>query len=469
MKYLPIIALALVATACGAPEKEKAPELNDNAPLHLLAPDYDHAYGVPEADSVKAKMRAIYDFVSANTPAQVINRNTGEVITDYSLLDTASQIKPGAFRLTSYEWGVLYGAMLAAGQITGDKSYSDYALERLQLLNDLYPYTSELIDDGKLTDRQLRQFTRMHALDDGGALCAAMLKAQAADSTLDFSPCIDNFSDFIINKEHRLADGTFARNRPHTNSVWLDDMFMGVPTLAYMSLYKPDEAEKYRKAAVDQIRGFEKRMWVPEKNLFRHGWFEAQTTHPAFHWARANGWALLTMTEVLDVLPENHPDRPYVLDLYKKHIDGLLAVQGTDGMWHQLLDRPETYTETSATAIYTYCLAHAINEGWLDAETYGAPVVLAWNALADQISADGRVHGTCVGTGMGFDPAYYAYRPVSSQAGHGYGPALWAGAEMLRLIDSSNPKLNDSAVHFYQRPIDTDEPIFTEEGIKIEF
>lgn len=117
-----------------------------------------------------------------------------------------------------------------------------------------------------------------------------MIKAQTADSALHYSAMIDNYSDYILNKEHRLADGTFARLRPHTNTVWLDDMFMGVPTVVGMAKYKPQEADKYYGQAIDQIRGFYKRMWVPEKQLFRHGWVEGMQHHPSFFWGRANGW-----------------------------------------------------------------------------------------------------------------------------------------------------------------------------------
>ena len=118
---------------------------------------------------------------------------------------------------------------------------------------------------------------------------------------------IRNYADYIMNKEYRLSDGTFARIRPQKNTVWLDDMFMGVPTVAYMGKYTGDA--KYYDEAAKQVLQFASRMWVPEKNLFRHGWVESMEEHPAFHWGRANGWAILTMCEVLDVLPENHPKR----------------------------------------------------------------------------------------------------------------------------------------------------------------
>lgn len=128
--------------------------------------------------------------------------------------------------------------------------------------------------------------------------------------------------------------------------------------------------------------------------------------HPAFFWGRANGWALLTMTEVLDVMPTNHPQREKLMNLFREHVRGLAALQSGEGFWHQLLDRNDSYLETSATAIYVYCISHAINQGWLDAMAYGPVAQLGWHAVSTQINAEGQVEGTCVGTGMAFDPAF---------------------------------------------------------------
>lgn len=59
---------------------------------------------------------------------------------------------------------------------------------------------------------------------------------------------------------------------------------------------------------------------------------------------------------------------------------------------------------------------------------------LAWNALAAKVNAQGQVEGTCIGTGMGFDPIFYYYRPTSVFAAHGYGSVLHAGAEMINML-----------------------------------
>lgn len=185
--------------------------------------------------------------------------------------------------------------------------------------------------------------------------------------------------------------------------------------------------------------------------------------HPNFHWGRCNGWAILTMCEVLDNLPANHKERPFVLDLLRQHIEGLCRLQHQTGLWHQLLDRDDTYLESSCTAIYAYCIAHAINEGWVDPLAYGAQVLLAWNAVTTCVNELGQVKKCCVGTGMGFDPAFYAYRPVHVMAFHGYGPTLWAGAEVIRMLQTTWPKMNDSAVHFYPKEQKTNRPIFSED------
>ena len=479
--YRKTMAAALLLAATGT---MSAQQINDNnTPLHLMKPAYKLGYGVSTAESVKQTMDRVLRYIDAETPAQLVDRKTGQPITRMKDINADTQLKQGGFRLTSYEWGVTYSGVLAAYEATGDEAYRDYVYTRHRLLAEMAPaFLKEYgkkgrqedgktgrQEDGKTIDTNVRRVIDPHALDDAGAVCCSMIKAmgsifQGADKELRrlIDERIQNYADYIMNKEYRLADGTFARIRPQKNTVWLDDMFMGVPTVAYMGKYTGDA--KYYDEAAKQVFQFASRMWVPEKNLFRHGWVESMEEHPAFHWGRANGWAILTMCEVLDVLPENHPQRAEILKLLKAHTKGLAAVQHHDGFWHQLLDRNDTYLEASATAIYTYCLAHAINKGWIDGKVYGPVVQLAWHAVASSVNEKGQVEQVCVGTGMGFDPSFYAYRPVHVMAAHGYGPVLWAGAEMLNLLKQQHPKMNDSAVWFYDQAVPTDAPIFNYDG-----
>ncbi len=462
LKRLSVLSfIALVAFANGYAQKKKEVANDSNTPLHLLQPDYKVPYGALTVDEVKADLDRVLNYLEKSTPTRVVDKNTGKQITDYGNMTADAQLERGTFRLASYEWGVTYSAMLAAAEATGDKRYYNYVADRFKFLAEVAPHFRRLLQNGETIDPQMTQILTPHALDDAGAVCAAMIKFTLKDKSADLSPLIDNYMDFILNKEYRLADGTFARTRPQYNTVWLDDMFMGIPPVAYYSLLGDAGQQKSRQSeAVRQVLQFADRMWVPEKKLFRHGWVEGMTDHPAFHWGRANGWALLTMCEVLDVLPEDYPQREKIMNLFREHVRGLAACQSGEGFWHQLLDRNDSYLESSATAIYTYCIAHAINKGWIDAMAYGPVVQLAWHAITTIINDKGQVDGTCVGTGMAFDPAFYYYRPVNVYAAHGYGPVIWAGAEMINLLNKQHPKMNDSAVQYYRTEQKTTAPIF---------
>jgi rhamnogalacturonyl hydrolase YesR len=280
-------------------------------------------------------------------------------------------------------------------------------------------------------------------------MCAAMIKAKRNGSKANLQPLIESHINYIMTKEYRLQDGTLARNRPQPNTIWLDDLFMSVPAIAQMG--KLTGETKYYDEACRQVISYAKRMFNKEKGVFFHGWVESMTEHPEFYWARANGWAFMTEVELLEVLPENHPGRPLILQLLRSHAKGLAAYQSGSGFWHQLLNRPDSYLETSATAIYTYGLARAINRGWIDPLAYAPMTMLAWNAVATKVNARGQVEGTCVGTGMAFDPAFYYFRPTSPFAAHGYGPVLLAGAEMISLLKNKNFEINDSSLQLLQK------------------
>jgi unsaturated rhamnogalacturonyl hydrolase len=449
MLFRLFLLLALPATLFA---QTPTPKANDTTtPLHALQPDYPTPYGPPKPADVTAVLNRVYTYLNAVTPAELVDKQTQQPINELGAFTENAIVKPGDFRLTSYEWGVTYAGMLLASEATGDSRYATYTRERLQFLNRIRPYFAASVKANPTANSPLRQMLAPHALDDAGAMCAAMIKATRQNlarnpdgTATDFRPQIDTYIDYIMNREFRLTDGTLARNRPLPRTLWLDDLFMGVPAIAQMG--KLTGETRYYDEAVKQVTLFSKRMFTPQLGLYMHGWVEGMPVHPEFHWARANGWAIMTKVELLDVLPENHPGRAGVLALLQAQVRGLAMHQSDRGFWHQLLDRPDSYLETSATAIYAYCLARAINRGWIDAHAYAPMTLLAWNAVATKVNAGGQVEGTCVGTGMAFDPAFYYHRPINVYAAHGYGPVLLAGAEVLNLLKNKNFEINDSAL-----------------------
>jgi len=406
-------------------------------PLESLRvePAYPIAYTPATPADIKAVLDRVRGYLETASPVRIVDRDTGQPVADPAHLPPRPAFAPATFLLTSYEWGVTYSGMLHVAAATGDPRYRAYVDERLGAIAAVAAQVQRQADPFARLGRRERVLAlatvlQPHSLDDCGSMAAAMIgAARAGVRPAELRPWINGYLAWIRTGQYRLPDGTLARQGPLPDTLWLDDLYMGVPALAQMGALTGDAA--YFDDAVRQVLQFSARMFVPETNLYRHGWARTMEPHPAFYWGRANGWAVLAMVELLDALPVNHPGRAAVLAHYRAHVAGLAAVQDTAGLWHQLLDHPDTYLETSASAMFVAAIARGINRGWLDANAYGPMASVGWNAVAAKVSAAGQVEGTCIGTGMGFDPIFYAHRPTSVLAAHGYGPVLLAGAEMI--------------------------------------
>ena len=390
---------------------------------------------------LKQVIDRVYTYLDGCTPAAVVDGD-GKVIKDLKKIDEKSSLQRGDFGINSYEWGVTYSGLLLASEVTGDKKYNEYVYKRLSFLGELYPYVKDYWDK---TGYQMRLGAMENPkwLDDCGAMTAAMIKATLADPARgrSFRALLDNWFNFVMYKEYRLGDGILARLRPAPNSVWLDDMYMGITPIAYRGKLsqaeRGDLTQKYYNEAINQVLLFKKYLWLPEKNLYRHGWIQGMAEHPDYHWARANGWAVLTMCDVLDAVPERTQGWTEVRDLLVSLLRGLAAYQSPEGTWHQLIDKTESYLETSASAMYVYGYAHAINKGWLDRTAYQDIARAGWAGVAKQVNEKGQVENTCVGTGLGWTNTFYESRPVSVLAAHGYGPVLLAAAEMIKMYQTA--------------------------------
>ena len=395
---------------------------------------------------VREVLDRVFNYIDECTPAEVVDGD-GKVLRNLDRIDENSSFRKGDFGINTYEWGVTYSGLLLASEVTGEEKYADYVYDRLDLIGSCYRPVKEYYDATGYPMR-LKPLTQPKWLDDCGAMTAAMIKATLADPERsgDFRALLDNWFTFVMYEEYRMGDGILARHRPVTNSVWLDDMYMGITPIAFRGLLsareRGDLTWKFYNEAVNQVMLFKKYLWVPEKKLFRHGWIESMDIHPSYHWARANGWAMLTLCDLLDALPENVQGRDELLSLLKELIEGVAPYQAPNGLWHQLLDKTESYLETSASAMYVYCIAHAVNEGWIDRTAYQDIAKSGWRGVATQVNELGQVENTCVGTGLGWTNTFYENRPVSVYAAHGYGPVILAASEIIRLYENTPARLS---------------------------
>ena len=445
---LPMMMFSALCAAQSKPiENRESPSTRPGVYSGSIPVPYPTPYEPASVEDIQRTLDRVYSYIEQTTPVQIVNSETGEEVQGKTLPKQAAMQRTDLLMLT-YEWGVTYSGLMLAANVSDEARYRDYTHERLSTIARLATHVKKNLSQDELTQTMpgaqrvltMRSMIAPRSLDDSGSMCAAMIKAHRAGIGGELRPWIDNYLDYVSNEQFRLSDGTLARNRPMANSLWLDDLYMSVPCLAQAGKLTGDA--RYFDDAAKQILQFAQRMFVPERGLFMHGWVQDMNPHPVFHWARANGWATMAMVELLEVLPEDHRDRARILDLFRAHSRGLAAVQGHAGLWHQLLDRSESYEETSASAMFVYGFARGINRGWLDPLAFGPATSLGWNAVATKVNERGQVEGTCVGTGMGWDPMFYMYRPVHVLAAHGYGPMFLAGAEMIELRRGKGAKAN---------------------------
>lgn len=438
LAFAAFLALAASLAADGPYRNRDNPNPNDEGD-----PTYPVPYYMPTAAEITEVLQRVHGYLDRNLPTRVVDTKTGQPVTDFSKPIATAQIErtkqaPG-FNMLAYEMGVVYSGMLKAAAVTGDARFNQFTQQRFQFVVDKLPYFRAQEEQFHLhRSNSMRGIIKPLALDDCGAMLASVVRARLAKVGPDMKPIIDVWSDYIANGQFRLEDGTLARQRPQAQSLWSDDFYMCVPALAEMGRLTGDK--KWFDDAVKNVLQMSSRLFNKQLGIYTHGWNASNPDAPQFYWARANGWAVLAIADLLDVLPKDHPGYEPVLAQYRALLRGISQYQSGTGLWHQMLDRNDSYLETSATAMFVYGIAHAINKGWISPTTYGSIAQAGWVGLITKITKDGGVDGTCVGTTFASDHIYYYNRPANAGAMHGYGPVLLAGAEMLQLL--KNPEID---------------------------
>ena len=204
---------------------------------------------------------------------------------------------------------------------------------------------------------------------------------------------------------------------------WIDDMYM--ITAIQVQAYRATGDKKYLDRAATTMTAYLDKLQQPN-GLFFHA-PDAQ-----FYWSRGNGWQAAGMSELLLSLPKDHPLRPRILAGYSKMMGSLLKYQGDDGLWHELLDHPESWSETSGTGMFTFAMVTGVKNGWLPRKTYGPAARKAWLGLVKRIDANANVMDVCEGTNKGFSVQYYLDRKRLTGDLHGQAASLWSAMALLR-------------------------------------
>jgi unsaturated rhamnogalacturonyl hydrolase len=204
---------------------------------------------------------------------------------------------------------------------------------------------------------------------------------------------------------------------------WIDDMFM--ITMVQSQAYRATGDAKYMDRAATEMVAYLDELQQPN-GLFYHA------PDVPFFWGRGDGWMAAGMSELLRSLPGNHAQRARIMMSYRKMMAALLQHQDKDGMWHQLIDDPESWPESSCTGMFTFAMITGVKNGWLDAETYGPAARKGWLALVSYIDASADIHEVCEGTNKKNSRQYYLDRKRNVGDMHGQAPVLWCASALLR-------------------------------------
>jgi rhamnogalacturonyl hydrolase YesR len=227
--------------------------------------------------------------------------------------------------------------------------------------------------------------------------------------------------------EKTTPDGITAEAR-----YWVDDMYMINAVQA--QAFRATGDVKYLDRAALATAAYLDKLQQPG-GLFHHA------PDSPFYWGRGNGWYAAGMTELLRSLPKKHPRRARILQGYRTMMAALLKYQAEDGLWRQLVDRPDVWAETSGTGMFAFALVTGVKEGWLDAKTYGPAARRAWLGLVRHIDSDANITDVCVGTNKAFQEVgpdldkqlkFYLARDRKTGDLHGQSPVLWTATALLR-------------------------------------
>ena len=341
----------------------------------------------------------------------------------------------------NYHAGGTAWAMGVLGKYIKENKYSNYSLDYSGFFIKKRPYleyqkykTGGLDDkDCRIWESQMLDFTAAPGL----VYTFWLNQPDNVKNINEYKQFYNEILDYTLNKQVRLPEGNFTRETPRKYTTWADDMFMGIPFLVHSALLTSDKNKKENlfNDAVNQVFAFNKQVFDDNANLYRQAQYSVDKVKIPF-WSRANGWALWAVTELLTYLPEDHPQRSKVLEHYKKHVSALLSHQDPkSGFWHNVLDKPDSFEETSGTAIFVMSIARGINNGWIERNKYKANVMKGWQALESNIEKDGTLHGTCVGTNMSENVKDYYTRPVADDDTHGIFPVIFAGIEVDKMLN----------------------------------
>lgn len=380
-------------------------------------------------DDPATLVQRVANHVLQTTSFRFVNSKTNETFLSTNGIPPNPDVKAESkYNKWQYVNGVLAVGMLQTAEVLHDPRYSDYARKNYDFIFSNLDYFKKQYDAGAKSV-EWRPVLKINSLDDCGSMAAGLLDVYAFDKKPVYMDYLQRVGDYIRNKQAKFPDGTLARSGPRPMTLWADDLYMSVPFLARMGKATGDQS--YFDFAIQQVEAFNHYIYDSTTGLYFHAYYNDEHMNGVAHWGRCNGWVALAQCALLDALPEGHPKRAELQKFLLRQIVGFSRYQDSTGLWHQLLDKSDSYLESSVTAMFVYTVAHAVNKGWIS-NHYITIAWDGWKGLTREVTADGQLQDICIGTNIEEDIHYYYTRPRELNDTHGLGAFLLAGTEMAQ-------------------------------------
>jgi len=260
-----------------------------------------------------------------------------------------------------------------------------------------------------------------------------------------------------LDTQPRTSEGGFWHKQKYPRQMWLDGLYMASPFYAqYAELFR--EPTTSFDDVAKQIRVIASHTYDPASGLFYHGWDESKeqvwanktTGASANFWGRAIGWYGMALVDALDYFPDDHPARPEIIATLQKLCAGVVKYQDPQsGLWYQVVDqggRKGNYLEASASSMFVYTLAKAVNQNYISRD-YAPAIVNGYRGIVDRfVKTDDRgqvsltqccLVGSLSSTKDGsYD--YYLSEPIVQNDFKCVGPFILAGIELQQLLGKSD-------------------------------
>lgn len=206
----------------------------------------------------------------------------------------------------------------------------------------------------------------------------------------DYRDLTDRVLDYIRHEKRVIDDavnhlGRSPEGRFYPKSIWVDSLMMfGVFTARYAKENGDTELLDF---AARQPRLYASYMQDGETGLWSHSyWVRSRRRYPGnIFWGRGNGWVICALPMILRRLPDGHPEKEGIIEIFRRTSRALAGHQREDGYFDTVLDsQRETYREASATALIAAGWFEGVRKSWLD-ESYAERADRAYRALCGNL------------------------------------------------------------------------------------